>query len=187
MAWGEKFEEALVFAAQLHRDQKRKVSGVPYITHLLAVAALVGENGGTETEVIAALLHDAIEDQGGSATRAHIRARFGEEVVAMVDGCTDADSTPKPPWRPRKEAYIAHLPQASTSVRLISLADKTHNLRCLLTDLRQFGDEVWLRFAGRKEGTIWFYKTLLNVYMQGEPSPLRDEYQRLVESLGEWE
>src|SRR5256885_5529462 len=117
-----RFEEALVFATQLHKEQVRKGTAIPYIAHLLGVTSIVLENGGNEDEAIAALLHDAIEDQGGAATREEIRRRFGDTVVAIVDGCTDAEVMPKPPWRGRKEAYIAHLCQASPSVRLISAA-----------------------------------------------------------------
>src|SRR6266705_4170467 len=129
-----RFEEALIFATRLHASQSRKGSAIPYIAHLLAVTALVLENGGNEDEAIAALLHDAIEDQGGAATREIIRHRFGDTVVTIVDGCTDAEVIPKPPWRPRKEAYIAQLRDASASVRLVSAADKLHNARTVLAD-----------------------------------------------------
>src|SRR6185312_6819682 len=118
-----RFDEALVFASRLHARQKRKGSGIPYISHLLSVAALVLENGGEKDEAIAALLHDAIEDQGGDTTRQEIRLRFGETVVAIVNGCTDTDGTPKPPWQARKEAYIAHLRTAPPSFLLVSAAD----------------------------------------------------------------
>ncbi len=97
------FDNALAYASQLHRDQARKGTQIPYVSHLLAVAAIVLEHGGTEDEAIAALLHDAVEDQGGAETRAVIRERFGENVAAIVDGCTDADITPKPPWKERKQ------------------------------------------------------------------------------------
>src|SRR5688500_10681797 len=124
MPLSSRFEEALLFATRLHADQVRKGSRVPYVAHLLAVAAIVLEHGGTEDAAIAALRHDAVEDQGGAATRAEIRRRFGEAVVAIVDGCTDADVLPKPPWRARKELYIAHVRQAPAAVRLVSVADK---------------------------------------------------------------
>ena len=127
-----RFEEALVFAAQLHREQTRKGTTIPYIAHLLGVASIVLEYGGDEDEAIAALLHDAIEDQGGASTREEIRRRFGETVVAIVNGCTDAEVIPKPPWRARKEDYIAHMAHASPSVRLVSAADKLHNARAIL-------------------------------------------------------
>ena len=118
---GQRFEAALVDAARLHRDQVRKTSQVPYVSHLLAVCALVLEDGGDEDEAIAALLHDAVEDQGGAATLAHIRDRFGDRVADIVDGCSDTDQTPKPPWRLRKEAYLAHLADPATSPSVLSL------------------------------------------------------------------
>src|SRR3954470_1989487 len=117
-----RFRDALVYAAELHVDQVRKGSDTPYVAHLLAVTSLVLEHGASEDEAIAALLHDAIEDQGGAATREEIRRRFGDAVTAIVDGCTDADVIPKPPWRARKEAYVAHVRTAPPSVRLVSSA-----------------------------------------------------------------
>ncbi len=168
MPYGEKFEEALLYTARLHGDQTRKGTSVPYITHLLAVAAIVGENGGTEEEVIAALLHDAPEDQGGRERLEDIRARFGREVAEIVDGCTDTyDTDPKPDWRPRKEAYVAHVRQAPASVRLVSAADKLHNARSILADLRSLGEELWTRFTGGKEGTLWYYQALVEAYATG--------------------
>ena len=129
------FDDALVFASRLHAGQLRKGTPVPYVAHLLAVTATVLEHGGDEDEAIAALLHDAVEDQGGAATRAKIRRRFGENVAAIVDGCTDADTIPKPPWQQRKEAYLAHLVgETSPSVRLVSSADKLHNVRSIIAD-----------------------------------------------------
>jgi GTP pyrophosphokinase len=100
-----RLDEAFAFANRLHASQIRKGSTIPYISHLLAVASIVMEYGGSEDEAITALLHDSIEDQGGSSTRAEIRRLFGEQVVSIVDGCTDAETVPKPPWRQRKEAY----------------------------------------------------------------------------------
>src|SRR5579872_5374059 len=140
-----RFEEALVFATQLHAEQTRKGTTIPYISHLLAVTAIVIENGGNEDEAIAALLHDAIEDQGGAATREEIRRRFGDAVVAIVDGCTDAETLPKPPWQERKQVYLAHLPSASPSVLLVSAADKLHNAYAILRDYRRLGEALWSR------------------------------------------
>jgi (p)ppGpp synthase/HD superfamily hydrolase len=159
--YGEKFEAALVYAARLHRDQTRKGSGIPYVNHLLAVAARVGENGGTEKEVVAALLHDAPEDHGGRARLEEIRERFGDEVAEIVAGCTDTYEDPKPAWQPRKEAYVAHVRTAPPSVRLVSAADKLHNARSILADLRVSGNELWGRFTGGKEGTLWYYRALV--------------------------
>ncbi len=123
MIYGERFEEALKYAARLHRAQVRKGTNTPYVTHLLAVAAIVGENGGTEDEAIAALLHDAVEDQGGAPTREEIRRRFGDAVAGIVDEVSDTDVVPKPPWRERKEAYVKHVRDAQRSARLVSAAD----------------------------------------------------------------
>jgi (p)ppGpp synthase/HD superfamily hydrolase len=159
--YGEKFEAALVYAARLHRDQTRKGSGILYVNHLLAVAAIVGENGGTEKEVVAALLHDAPEDHGGRARLEEIRERFGDEVAEIVAGCTDTYEDPKPAWQPRKEAYVAHVRTAPPSVRLVSAADKLHNARSILADLRVSGNELWGRFTGGKEGTLWYYRALV--------------------------
>ncbi|HUS16948.1 MAG TPA: HD domain-containing protein [Chloroflexia bacterium] len=178
-----RFEDALLTASRLHATQIRKGSGVPYIAHLLAVSALVLENGGDEDTAIAALLHDAVEDQGGTATREAIRAQFGERVAAIVDGCTDADVLPKPPWRARKEAYIAHLATAPRAVRLVSSADKLHNARSILADYRVLGDTLWERFTGGKAGTLWYYRALTTAYQAVEGTPLVAELDRVVSEL----
>ena len=178
-----RFEQALVFAAQLHKEQRRKGSGVPYISHLLAVTALVIEHGGDEDEAIAALLHDAIEDQGGPKAREEIRRRFGDRVTEIVDGCTDSETIPKPPWKERKRAYIARLGEASASVRLVSAADKLHNARSILNDYRGLGEEIWQRFAGRKAGTLWYYRSVLDVLSQAGMTPLIEELDRVVSQL----
>jgi GTP pyrophosphokinase len=178
--YGPRFEDALTYAAQAHREQIRKGSGVPYITHLLAVAAIVGEQGGSEDEVIAALLHDAVEDQGGQARLADIRARYGDAVADIVWGCTDADTIPKPPWRERKEIYVAHLADATPSIRLVSSADKLHNARSILSDLRALGPALWDRFTGGRDGTLWYYRALADTFLRLSPGPLADELARTV-------
>ncbi|MBD2435559.1 HD domain-containing protein [Nostoc sp. FACHB-110] len=178
-----KFEEALVYATRLHANQTRKISGVPYIAHLLSVAALVLEAGGTEEEAIAALLHDAIEDQGGKSTREEIRQRFGETVVAIVDGCTESDIYPKPPWQERKQKYLENLRHASPSVRRVSLADKLHNARSLLADLRQHGNSIWQQFKTGKEGSLWFYQQLQQVYSANGSDFLTQEFSRVIQEL----
>ena len=181
MPYGEKFDHALPYAAWLHRDQVRKGTSIPYITHLLAVASIVGENGGTEDEVVAALLHDAPEDQGGEATLRDIRAQFGDGVAEIVDGCTDTYETPKPPWRERKERYLAHLADASGSVRLVSSADKLHNARTVLSDYRLLGEDLWTRFNGKKAGTLWYYRAIVGT-LQGD-GPIVEELERVVSEL----
>ena len=178
-----RFDEALVLAARLHAGQTRKGTGIPYIAHLLAVASIVLEQDGSEDEAIAALLHDAIEDQGGASTRQLIRERFGENVVEIVNGCTDAESMPKPPWRARKEAYIAHLADAPAPVRLVSAADKLHNARAILADYRAIGEALWERFNGGKEGTLWYYRSLVTVLRNAERTPLVEELERVVSEI----
>jgi (p)ppGpp synthase/HD superfamily hydrolase len=182
--FSQRFEDALVLAHQLHADQTRKGTTIPYIGHLLAVTAIVIENGGTEDEVIAALLHDAIEDAGGDPVRQVIRDRFGDKVLAIVEGCTDTDQTPKPPWRARKEAYLAHLSEASPSVLLVSLADKIHNAGSILRDLRNEGESVWLRFTGGKDGSLWYYRALVEAFRaRGKFTTLVDELDRVVNAI----
>ena len=180
MPYGEKFESALLYAAQLHRFQERKGSGVPYVTHLLAVASIVGENGGTEDEVIAALLHDAPEDMGGEERLEDIRKRYGDTVAGIVEGCTDTYEDPKPAWRPRKERYVAHVAQAPRSVRLVSVADKLHNARSILADLGAVGEKLWDRFTGGKQGTLWYYRALVEAYGEAGRDALVDELDRVV-------
>lgn len=167
-----RFSAALLLAVQLHRTQLRKGSGVPYVAHLLGVTALVLEDGGDEDQAIAALLHDAVEDQGGRETLARIRAQFGERVAEIVAGCTDTYENPKPPWRGRKEGYLQHLWQADEDVLLVSLADKVHNARSILHDLRTQGENLWERFRGGKDGTLWYYRALVDVFEQRITSPL---------------
>jgi (p)ppGpp synthase/HD superfamily hydrolase len=175
-----RFEEALAYASRLQAGQTRKGTDIPYVSHLLAVAAIVLEHGGDEDEAIAALLHDAVEDQGGAPTREEIRRRFGDRVTEIVEGCTDAEVVPKPPWRERKERYVARLRDASPSVRLVSCADKLHNARSILADYWTCGDELWERFRGGREGTLWYYRALVGAFREHGPSPLVDELERTV-------
>ena len=183
MSFGKKLERALVYAAQVHGDHYRKGTGVPYITHLLAVTAIVGENGGTEDEVVAALLHDAPEDRGGEARLRDIRLRFGHAVAEIVAGCTDTYEDPKPPWRERKERHLAHLAGASDSVRLVSAADKLHNARSVLSDYRAVGDVLWDRFNGGREGTLWFYRAVVDTLRVEQNDPTVEEIGRVVSEL----
>lgn len=179
----ERFTQALTYATRLHAQQVRKGSGVPYIAHLLGVASIALEYGADEDEAIAALLHDAVEDQGGEATREEIRRYFGENVTAIVDGCTDADTTPKPPWRQRKEAYITHILTASPSVVLVSAADKLYNAQSILKDYRVLGDSVWQRFQGGRDGTLWYYRAIVDAFNQTGITPLVAELGRVVSEL----
>ncbi len=177
---GDRFETALIMAHRLHRSQERKGSPVPYISHLMSVAALVLEEGGTEDEAIAALLHDAIEDQGGAGTRDLLRVTFGDRVCAIIDGCTESQVQPKPAWRERKERHLAQLVNASPSVVRVTIADKLHNIRSLLADHERMGDRIWGRFGGGKVGTVWYYREMVNQLRSSAGSILADSV-----SLGE--
>lgn len=183
MPYGDKFEDALTYAARLHRDQTRKGANVPYVTHLLAIASIVGESGGTEDEVVAALLHDAPEDRGGRKRLEDIRARFGDGVADIVDGCTDTYEDPKPDWRPRKETYVAHVREVPAPVQLVSAADKLHNARSILADLRSLGDELWDRFTGGKEGTLWYYRALVEAFEAAGTNAVVEELDRVVREI----
>jgi len=183
LPYSQRFVDAFVYASRLHHLQTRKLTGIPYVTHLMAVAALVGEYGGNEDQVIAALLHDVVEDQGGLQRLDEIRASFGESVAQIVMGCTDAHATPKPPWRERKQAYIDHLAHAPAETLLVSAADKLHNSRCIVEDLRSAGRRCFDRFTGGREGTIWYYKSLVSAFVNRGRSPLVNELDRVVEEM----
>ncbi len=178
-----RFSDAVAWASDLHRHQRRKGSDTPYAAHLLSVCALVLENGGAEDEAIAALLHDAVEDCGGRPTADEIRSRFGARVADIVDGCTDSDETPKPAWRPRKERFIERLEHASDSVRLVCAADKLHNARSVLADWRREGDRVWDRFAAPRDETLWYYRAVTNRLQERGPVALVEELDRVVTEL----
>jgi len=183
MTLSSRFEESLLYAARLHASQLRKGGSIPYVAHLLGVASIALQYGANEDEAIAALLHDAIEDQGGAATREEIRRRFGDGVVDIVNGCTDADSLPKPPWKRRKETYVAHVRNAPASVRLVSACDKLQNARAILADYRVLGDSLWRRFSGGKDGTLWYYRALIQVFREAGTNPLIDELDRVVTEI----
>ena len=186
MAFTQRFDDALGYAARLHARQVRKGTAVPYVAHVLGVCSIAMEYGGDEDEAIAALLHDGPEDQGGLVVLDDIRTRFGDKVAEIVAGCSDTFVTPKPPWRVRKEAYIAHLPSASVSTRLVSASDKLYNARAILSDTLRIGDRLWERFTGGKSGTLWYYRALTDTY-RGLPdvriNPLVDELDRVVTEL----
>jgi (p)ppGpp synthase/HD superfamily hydrolase len=180
---GERFEKALVYAARLHARQAQKGTGRPYVGHLLGVASIVIRNGGDEDQAIAALLHDAVEDQGGLPTLRAIRRRFGARVARIVEGCSDSFTTPKPPWRDRKEKYIAHVRKAPADVRLVSAADKLDNARTIVADLRGIGDRVWSRFKGRKDGTLWYYREILAAFEEAGSNAVVEELGRTVREM----
>jgi (p)ppGpp synthase/HD superfamily hydrolase len=184
---GERFVDAVAMSVELHAHQARKGNGLPYVSHLLAVAGLVLEHDGDEDQAIAALLHDAPEDQGGEATLARIRERFGPRVAKIVEACSDTFETPKPPWRNRKEAYIAHLialsPGEGADVWPVSLADKVHNARTIVADLRAGGASTLDRFTGGRDGTVWYYRTLSEHFSELLPGPLAEELAGLVAEM----
>ncbi len=179
----ERFEEALVLATRLHAGQLRKQSRVPYVAHLLGVAALVLEDGGDENEAIAALLHDAVEDQGGLKTLEEIRRRFGSAVAEIVEGCSDSYTTPKPPWKERKSGFIESIRVAGEATRRVALADKVYNAWATLRDVQKDGDTAWEKFNGGKEGTLWYYRQLIDAFEDFETTTMLDELKLSVAEL----
>jgi GTP pyrophosphokinase len=186
---GERFDRALVYAAQIHAAQVRKGNNVPYISHLMAASSLVLEHGGNEDEAIAALLHDAAEDQGGEPRLDDIRHRFGEAVADIVRGCSDSlvvDPAMKEEWHARKRRYIKHLASASPSVRLVSCADKLHNARCTLADLRRDGaGATYGKFNSNADDHLWYYDSLVNAFKEHGPAELAQELERTVARMKE--
>jgi (p)ppGpp synthase/HD superfamily hydrolase len=179
----ERFEKALDWAVDLHRDQGRKGSRTPYVGHLLGVAGYVFEDGGSEDEAIAALLHDAIEDRDRSGLTQALIAAFGKHVVAIVQGCSqeggDAD------WRTRKQRYIDHLadPETQPEVLRVSLADKLHNVRSILRDHRELSHRLWKRFNADPAETLWYYRRLREIYLDRFPGAMAEEFAAEVERL----
>lgn len=167
----------------MHAQQIRKKTDRPYIGHLLGVTSIVIEYGGDEEMAIAALLHDAVEDQGGLPRLREIRKKFGKRVARIVDGCTDTYVEPKPPWLERKHAYVARVSNEPAETRFVSAADKLSNVRETLHDLRVQGDAVFQRFAGKKEGTLWYYRALVEEFKKFGSDPLIEELARTVSQL----
>jgi (p)ppGpp synthase/HD superfamily hydrolase len=180
-----RFDEALVLASALHREQARKASGVPYVAHLLGVAALVLEEGGSEDMAIAALLHDAAEDQGGELVLAEISASFGAVVARWVRQASDSFLDPKPDWEERKRHHLAQIPSADREARVIMLADKVYNARSILADHARVGTEIWKRFNVPRERTLWYYETLLEVFERGLSPVLYDTLSECVRRMRE--
>jgi len=177
------FRKALDYAARVHAKQTRKKTGRPYIGHLMSVASLVMEYGGDEEMAIAALLHDAVEDQGGLPRLSEIRRKFGKRVAHIVDGCTDSYTEPKPPWLERKKSYVQRVSRESPEVLLVSAADKLSNVRETVHDLRVHGEAVFERFAGKKNGTLWYYRALVDEFRKTGTHPLFEELARAVNEL----
>lgn len=180
----QKFQDALLYAIRAHGGRMRKKTGIPFAAHLLGVTAIAMEYGASEAEAIGALLHDTVEDCGGAERLRDIREKFGDDVARIVDGCTDTYEAPKPPWLERKRAYIAHLEHSDSSMRLVSAADKLHNTRAILAELRRNGLDVFERFSGKKEGALWYYRTLVTEFRRhGDHSDLVDELDRVVTAI----
>jgi (p)ppGpp synthase/HD superfamily hydrolase len=174
----------MAYAAEKHRSQTRKGGDIPYFGHLLSVAGYVIEADGTETEAIAALLHDTAEDQGGEKTLVEIRQKFGDEIASIVAECSDTVVTPKPPWRERKENYVHHLSDVSDSAVLVSLADKLHNAHAILRDFRAHGAKLWQRFSVKDPADhLWYYKSLLDVYAARLHNWMVDELREVIDTL----
>ena len=180
-----RFNDAFCYAHRLHQNQLRKGTTIPYISHLMAVSALIVEHGGDENQAVAGLLHDAAEDQGGTETLAEIQANFGGAVADIVADCTDGWGEPKPPWRARKEAYLKTLPHKPKASLLVSLADKTHNAEAILFDYRVLGATLWDRFNGGADGTRWYYGALASCFAHAMPGRLSDRLSRAVKAFSE--
>jgi (p)ppGpp synthase/HD superfamily hydrolase len=180
---GTRLQRAFRYAAEKHAGQTRKQTAVPYLSHLMAVAALVLEAGGDEDMAIAALLHDVVEDCGGMPRLREIRKQFGSRVAKIVEGCTDAYIVPKPEWWERKKSYLRELARADAATRLVSAADKLHNVRTILADYRLQGEDVWKRFTGKREGTLWYYRALSDEYQRRNPNRITGELELAVAEL----
>lgn len=186
----DRFDRALLYATHVHGGQVRKGTSTPYVAHLLAVSATVLEYGGEEDLAIAALLHDSVEDQGGRARLEDVRNRFGERVADVVAACSDsladtAKGERKMDWQKRKEDYLSLLDTAGEDVLRVSLADKVHNARAILRDLRKpdVGNSIWSRFSQPREKTLWYYRALADRFLKRLPGQLADEMHEIVEIL----
>lgn len=183
MEYSSRIVDAFAFTYALHRTQVRKGSHVPYITHLMGVAAIVGRHGGDEDQLIAALLHDAVEDQGGRDTLERIREAFGADVARYVDGCSDSDTDPKPPWQERKERFIQKATKAAPELKLIIAADKLHNARSIISDLREQGNSAWRIFKGGRENTLWYYAEMVRALAEDWSHPVLRELSDAVDIM----
>ena len=179
---GPRLQRAFRYAAEMHAGQTRKQTAVPYLSHLMAVASLVLEAGGDEEMAIAALLHDVVEDCGGMPRLREVRKLFGRRVASIVEGCTDSFGEPRPEWVERKKDYLREVQHADAETRLVSAADKLHNVRTILTDYRHDGEAIWSRFSGKKDGTLWYYRALSDEY-QRSPNRLTQELEIAVAEL----
>jgi GTP pyrophosphokinase len=191
----DRFDRALLYATHVHGGQVRKGTPIPYIAHLLAVAATVLEYDGSEDMAIAALLHDAVEDQGGEPRLSDIRNRFGDRVADIVRSCSDtvvnsSAGQQKEDWHTRKKRYVEHLNLVDQDTLLVSLSDKIHNARSILRDLRkpEIGKAVWDRFKNSRKDTLWYYSELAKSFQkrlkdQSAKMQLADELSEIVDVL----
>jgi (p)ppGpp synthase/HD superfamily hydrolase len=179
----DRFDEALAYAAEVHRSQTRKGGDIPYLAHLLAVAALVLEHGGDEDQAIAALLHDAAEDAGGRRRLEDIRSRFGDRVARIVDACTDTYEVPKPDWRERKESFLERLTEVPEEALPVIAADKAHNAGSILADHRRIGPSLWDRFRAGRAGQLWYYRAVTEILVRRLPGPLTSGLSATVAAL----
>jgi len=182
--YSERLDEALGFVAAAFRRQVRKGSGVPYLSHLLQVAATVAEHGGDEDQIVAALCHDYLEDIEG-ARREELEARFGRRVADFVVALSDSTTQPKPPWRERKLAYLAKLRDEPEDLKLISAADKLHNASAIVRDRRAVGEDVWKRFTPTREQTLWYYREVVVSLGTNWEHPILGELRRAVDEMHE--
>ena len=178
-----RFDQAFLYAHEAHRDQRRKKTNRPYMSHLMGVASLVLQYGGDEEQAIAALLHDVVEDCGGAPRLEEIRQKFGERVARIVDGCTDSDEIPKPPWLERKKRYVERVKSEAEEVLLVSAADKLYNMREILMDLREQGADVWERFKGKRDGSLWYYGAMIEAFRGRVEKGLVAELERTITEL----
>ena len=181
---GARFSEATRWAAMLHADDVRKGTRIAYVSHLLAVASLVLEDGGTEEEAVAAMLHDAIEDRG--TPEAEIRARFGQPIAGIVVECSEPPGIDRSAatWRARKTRYLEHLEAGvSESALRVTAADKLHNARSILADLRDHGPVVWDKFHAPVADHVWYYTELVRVLSAAHDGPTVRELRRVVDNL----
>ena len=185
---GKRFRDALVWSAELHEEQRRKGGNIPYVAHLIGVASIVLEHGGDEDQAIGALLHDALEDQAHRMTPREIRARFGDKVEAIVEACTDGEpdeQRDRDParWRVRKQKYIDDIATKPVEALLVSMADKLYHARAILEDFRALGDALWPRFTAGKDGTLWYYRSLLTAFRPRAENRLWHELDRTVSDI----
>jgi GTP pyrophosphokinase len=178
-----RFDEAVAYARAVHAEQTRKVTGTPYLGHLIGVSSIVIDDGGNEDEAIAALLHDAAEDFGGRERLEDIRSRFGDAVAKIVEDCTDAWTTPKAPWAERKMKYVEHARTLDRSSLRVSAADKVHNSYAILRGLRTMGERVWERFNAGPDDVLAYYQSLVRAYREAGGGPLVDELERIVRGI----